>query len=213
MKNLINARKLKKFSACRKSHQEIPQQKIWKFLWHEESIESWIVCMVLATIIMLLFLKLLGVLLSTPLPLVIIESESMKHNVGFDKWWDFYGGWYEDKSINKEIFKNFLLSNGINKGDIALVIGKKEYNTGDVVVFSIAQQKKPIIHRLVAENPFSTKGDNNNYQLTFETNINKKQILGKAVARVPKLGYIKLLTIEALHMTAEAFSNLARLFS
>ncbi len=75
---------------------------------------------------------------------------------------------------------------------------------GDVILFE-AGQKSPVIHRIISirqENGkyvFSTYGDNNNAQLSFENNITEDEIIGKAVCRVvPYLGWAKLIFFEHL---------------
>jgi hypothetical protein len=42
----------------------------------------------------------------------------------------------------------------------------------------------------------STKGDNNQGQLSVEKNIINQQIVGRAVFRIPKLGWGKLIFVE-----------------
>ena len=92
-----------------------------------------------------------------------------------------------------------------------VLVGKDAENIeiGDVIVF-ISNRKDPIIHRVVKKIPnknmfyFQTKGDNNkdsikNSQLD-ETNINENNIIGKAVLRIPFLGYIKIGFVEILKL-------------
>jgi signal peptidase I len=78
------------------------------------------------------------------------------------------------------------------------VQGSSEYKKGDVIIFKVAVQKTPLIHRIIKiENGiFSTKGDANFGQLSAEKSINKEQIVGKAVARIPALGWAKLSVVE-----------------
>ena len=55
----------------------------------------------------------------------------------------------------------------------------------------------PIIHRVIqADGGITTKGDNNGGLLPQEQNIPEDAILGKAVFRVPAVGWIKLIFFE-----------------
>ena len=92
----------------------------------------------------------------------------------------------------------------MNKGDILFVIGAnpEKLEVGDVIIFN-AEQRNPIIHRIVeiknenGEKIFSTIGDNNNGQLSFEQNIKSNQIVGKPILKIaPYLGWIKLIFFE-----------------
>ena len=84
------------------------------------------------------------------------------------------------------------------------IVGTKpeKLEEGDIIIFN-ANQKNPIIHRIInikeenGEYIFSTIGDNNNGQLTFEKSISKDKIVGKASFRlVPYLGWVKLVFFE-----------------
>ena len=122
--------------------------------------------------------------------------------------------WYINNSINKEDFDGFPLKNGFNKGDIMVLKGKKPENIeiGDVVVFWSAK-KDPIIHRVVKKWQdnniyyFQTKGDNYktnpmSIKSAFldETKISEESIVGNAVLRIPLLGYVKILFVEAFNI-------------
>ena len=107
----------------------------------------------------------LAIALSTSVPIVAVESNSMVPT--------FY------------------------KGDILLIHGlpPKELKKGDIIVFTVAESSVPIVHRIVDINDdgtFQTKGDANNAQLRFETRIEAKQILGKEIAIIPIVGWIKI---------------------
>ena len=98
------------------------------------------------------------------------------------------------------------MKNGFKKGDIIIVWGRFTPKLGDIIIFkpgasSIAP--RPIIHRIIDINEdgtFQTKGDHNKEQLTTsnnfyktdETTITKEQIIGKAVIKIPYLGWIKI---------------------
>src|SRR3989338_4838970 len=154
-------------------------KKFWNFL-KEDTWQSWIASIILIIIfIKLIFFPALSLLTGSPLPLVVVESCSMYHESSFDKWWDKNNIVYESYNISEKDFKSFNFKNGLNKGDIIFVLGKKQYNIGDIIIFS-ATTAHPLIHRIVTDNPISTKGDHNINQISFERNIEKENILGKA---------------------------------
>lgn len=71
---------------------------------------------------------------------------------------------------------------------------------GDTIVFFSNRRAEPIIHRMIHTDgeSYRTKGDNNCAIATFEQNIPQDQVIGKAIARIPWLGYIKILFVELL---------------
>jgi len=168
-------------------------RKFWKFVWEDNSLLSWITAFALVFVfIFVIFFPILRLLLSTALPMVVIESGSMHHPYDFDQWYASCN-WYKEHSITEEQFRKWDFNGGLNKGDIMIVQGQKEYKPGEVIIFQTTTAK-PIIHRIVsAEDVFSTKGDNNCYQLPQELNISQGQIIGKAVARIPYLGWAKVI--------------------
>lgn len=170
-------------------------KKFWEFL-KKDTWPSWIVSIILIILfIKLIFFPLLSMITGTSLPLVVVESCSMYHESDFDEWWEKNKAWYEQKDIAKSDFESFPLKNGLNKGDIVFVLGKKNYEIGDVIIFN-APTKHPLIHRAVSVNPTSTKGDHNTAQLEIESNIPKESILGRATLKIPLLGWIKLVFFE-----------------
>jgi len=186
-------------------------RKTWHFIWEDNSIWSWIVNVILAfVLIKFIVYPGLGLLLSTSHPVVAVVSGSMEHNgMGFDKWWGENDVWYLENGIVNEEFRQFPLKNGFNKGDIMVLMGKDAGNVkvGDIIVFT-SNKKDPIIHRVVKKIKnngdfyFQTKGDNNKDSIKTsqldETNINEEIIIGKAVLRIPLLGYIKIGFVELL---------------
>jgi len=185
-------------------------KKTWHFIWEDNSIWSWIVNIILAfVLIKFIVYPGLGFLLTTSHPVVAVVSESMEHNMGFDEWWEKNNDWYVKNGISMGEFKKFSSKNGFNKGDIMILVGRgvENIDVGDVIVFR-SNGKDPIIHRVVKkmqdgnEIYFQTKGDNNkdyikNNRLD-ETNIREDIIIGKAVIRIPLLGYIKIWFVEIL---------------
>ena len=99
--------------------------------------------------------------------------------------------------------------NGFNKGDIMVIRGAKEYKLGDVIVFKVPFQSTPIIHRIIEIDGknFATKGDHNSYQLPYEKSIKEEQILGKAVARIPAAGWLKLGLVETFKKIFAVFEK------
>lgn len=142
-----------------------------------------------------------------------IYSSSQKKKIDFEEYWNLCGDWYENKNISKEEFSQFTLSNGFRKGDIIIVWGRFKPKIGDIIIFkpdknSIAP--RPIIHRIVKidNGIIQTKGDHNSEQLTAsnniyktdETHINENQIIGKAVFKIPYLGWFKIWVTDFFNM-------------
>lgn len=150
-------------------------KKIWNFLWHEDSVWSWIVSIILAFVLVkFIIYPLIGLVLGTGYPIVAVVSESMEHRAScpmgndcewpvmcgtrvdtegffqFGSYWEECGDWYEDNDITMENFQEFDFKNGFNKGDVIILVGKeaKDINIGDVVVFE-GGLNYPIIHRVV----------------------------------------------------------------
>lgn len=127
------------------------------------------------------------------------EYYSSKQDVDFDFYWQACGDWYEETSITKEEFSGYSFKNGFNTGDIIVLKGTppERIEKGDVIVF-YASKSYPIIHRVVEkryENDslfFTTKGDHNAKPGSDDTNIRSENIIGKAVFRIPYVGWIKI---------------------
>jgi len=136
------------------------------------------------------------------------EVYSINQRKDFNEFWDVCGDWYKNNTnITKDQFSDFKFSNGFSKGDLIILYGKKNINIGDVIVFKPNKESlapNPIIHRVVSLNSIQTKGDHNPGQLTKtnnayktdETNINKDQVIGTAVAKIPYVGWLKLGVVE-----------------
>ena len=184
-------------------------KKFWEWL-KKDSWGSWVVSLIIAFIIVkFIFFPLLSLALATKLPLVVVESSSMHHSgsffgntlalqKNFELWWEEKGSWYENREIKKQDAKNWAMKTGLEAGDIIVVSGwDKKLEMGDIIIFN-ADQKHPVIHRIIGitkindQLVYSTKGDNNPEQLLSEREIKEKAIVGKAVFRIPKLGWIKL---------------------
>ncbi|MEM1535664.1 MAG: signal peptidase I [Candidatus Pacearchaeota archaeon] len=180
--------------------------KFFRWLWKSNSLLSWVIWLVIIFIVIkFLVFPFLGLIFGTNMPLVVVEGNSMQHEGNFEKWFSLHGSWYEKNNITKqEILDYWPYLNGLNKGDIIVLKGSKEYKKGEIIVFRAEGKKTPIIHRIVSiknesnKTIYSTKGDRNDGQLLEEIAITKEQIVGKAIARVPALGWIKLFFVEIL---------------
>jgi hypothetical protein len=182
-------------------------KRSWDFLWNDESITGWLVSLVVIFIfIKFIFFPGISAALGTSLPLVVVESSSMSHNAfifgEFDSWFSENSGWYRTRGINRSSARLWDLKSGLEKGDIAVIVGYRDSDpkVGDVIVFN-AGATHPIIHRLVSievingEVRYFTKGDGNPDQLMLDKNISRSNIIGHAVIKIPKIGWIKLFVV------------------
>ncbi|MFH0711655.1 MAG: hypothetical protein V1889_00860 [archaeon] len=174
-------------------------KRIYKFL-KKDSWASLFVTLVLAIIVIkFLFFPTLSFLTGTPLPLVIVESCSMHHyENGFEKIFEA-SDVYADDGISLSDSGDWIFQDGFNKGDVIFVVGAGDIEIGDVIVFN-GGSTYPIIHRVVEVGDYyATKGDNyktNSNQLSSEKMIGGEQVVGKALFRVPFVGWIKLIFFE-----------------
>ncbi len=183
-------------------------KRVWHFIWEEDSWASWIVNVILAfVIIKFIIYPGLGFALGTGFPIVAVISSSMEHDGSFDSWWSQQAPWYEENDITKDDFTAFPFRNGFDKGDIMVLVGvePEKVARGQVIVFQSTIRPDPIIHRVVhirGEDSyrFQTKGDHNGQSYPFEQDIPEEVLLGKAVFRVPFLGYIKIWFVELLRL-------------
>jgi len=186
-------------------------KKLWHFIWYDDSILSWIVNLVLAFVLVkFVIYPGIGFILGTGFPIVAVVSGSMEHNdLGFDDWWEKNGKWYKNNNINKDNFESFDFVKGFNKGDIMLLKGTEPKNikVGDILVYETKSHRNPIIHRVVGvdvkENVyyFLTKGDNNHKE---DKPVAENQIknTGKAILRIPYLGWIKIWFVNIFNLNA-----------
>ncbi len=181
--------------------------KVWQFIWHDNSIWSWLVNVLLAyLLIRFIVYPGLGLAFGTKIPVVAVVSGSMEHDDGFDAWWQVQQKWYSDNNITLAAFEGFPLTNGFNKGDLMVLKGEQpqDLKIGDVIVFQSPIQSDPIIHRIVkiwqekGVYHFQTKGDHNSRSepSIYETDITPDKILGTAFFRVPLLGWVKIGFVE-----------------
>lgn len=190
--------------------------KIWFLLWKDDSLKGWFFSIIfLFVLIKFIFFPILSLVTGTSLPLAIVESCSMYHDgnifSNYDSWWEKHESKYLDLNITKEDFDDFRFTKGFNKGDILFIIDAdpEKLEIGDIIIFD-SGQKNPIIHRIInIENQegkyvFSTIGDNNNGQLSFEKTISEDQLIGKALFKVvPYAGWGKLIFFEGSRPESE----------
>jgi signal peptidase I len=185
-------------------------KKFWWIVWKDDSFKGWLISLVFVFIVIkFIFFPFLSLATGTSLPLAIVESCSMYHQGdifgNFDEWYERHESKYSEFEINKNEFEDFSMKKGFNKGDILFIIGKKpeKIEMGDVIIFH-GGERNPVIHRVVnieinsdGKIIFSTIGDNNNGQLSFEKSISEDQIVGKASFRIaPLIGWAKLIFFE-----------------
>ena len=200
-------------------------KKVWYFLWEEESVWSWIANVILAfVIIKFLLYPGLGFVLGTPAPIVAVVSGSMEHEGNFDQFWseqmccnaactkqEVQGQYYENINITRAQFRDFVFVNGFNKGDIMVLYSPKKAEAGDVIVYLAPNRPDPIIHRVIkigeddGRKLFWTKGDHNCDVGMFENHIPDERVIGKAVWRVPFLGWVKIIAVELLRLVTGGF--------
>ena len=151
----------------------------------------------------------LGFFFGTQFPVVAVVSNSMEHHGSFYEWWNSQEDFYLEHNITDIDFREFAFTHGFNKGDIMVLIGTASHkiNVGDVIVYH-AKKPYPIIHRVISirdtggELYFETKGDNNKFQIKGfdldEKNVSSESYIGRAVFRIPFLGYIKIWFVEVM---------------
>lgn len=185
-------------------------KQFWNLVWKDESWKGWIFSLIFIFILVkFIFFPLLNLITGTALPLVVVESCSMYHHgnllTNFDTWWESSDDKYQEFAIAKENFSSYSLKNGFNQGDIIISFGVNPENlkVGDIIIFNAAQTH-PIIHRIVEikeqneKRIFSTIGDNNRGQLAVEKSVQEEQIIGRAIAKLSYIGWIKLFPINLL---------------
>jgi signal peptidase I len=133
------------------------------------------------------------------------------------KWDKFTEGWFGTLVY---LFLGFVIAYGVNitlglmlgtetpvvavfsnsmvptfyRGDMIIVIGRENFEVGDVIVFN-ANKSYPIIHRVYEKNNYiTTKGDNNSGPDGWK--LTNGDIYGKAVIKIPMLGWVKIKFVE-----------------
>ena len=199
-------------------------KKAWHFFWHDDSVSSWIANIIVAfLIIRYIVYPLLGAILGTGYPIVAVVSGSMEHGLyngilcgkalpdlkeSFQNYWGVCGSWYQANNISAQEFQHFPFKDGFNKGDVIILWRADPQNikVGNILVFQ-GNRPQPIIHRVVRswqeETHFfvQTKGDHNSNSIqgpAGETKIGQERMLGKGVIRIPYLGWVKILFVDAV---------------
>ena len=190
--------------------------KFLDIVWRDDSFKGWLISIIfIFLVIKFLFFPFLSLVTGTQLPLAIVESCSMHHDGNlfsdYDDWWKNQESKYSNFNLNKDDFEDFRFKKGFTKGDILFIVGANtdKLELGDIVIFDTGHGT-PVIHRIVniyeknGEKFFSTMGDNNNGQLSFEKEISEDKIIGKAGLRIfPYLGWIKLIFYENSRSSSE----------
>jgi len=177
-------------------------KKTWDFL-KSDSWSALLVDFIIAfVIIKFIFFPLLSLATGAALPLVIVESCSMYHSQSFQQI--LSDPIYSNYNIGFNDAQKWNFKNGINKGDIIFVISPKNLKAGDVIIFEAGTQN-PIIHRIIKidNGIITTKGDHNAGLLEVEKNIRQENVYGKAVFRIPYLGWIKLVFFDIFKAPGE----------
>jgi hypothetical protein len=187
-------------------------KKFWYFIWEEDSLLSWLANIALAfVLIKFIVYPAIGLVLATTHPVVAVMSSSMEHGGNFENWWDYDDAicgerlackqkdFYGLYNISMAEFGGFRFVNGFNTGDIMVITGAKaeKIKIGDVIVYW-GDEPVPIIHRVIeisnesGQLYFRTKGDNNPTLNYNEYKIDSRLVIGKAVLRIPYLGWVKI---------------------
>ncbi len=187
--------------------------KIWYFIWEDDSLASWLVNILLAFLLVkFIIYPGLGLIFGTNYPVVAVVSGSMSHdNLVFDDWWEGSKHWYDDHGISHQQFKEFPFKDGFYKGDIMVLFGSEpeDIKIGQVIVYESHPDYPPIIHRVVSKIEeegkiyFITKGDHNLRE--DERRVPSNKLLGKAVLRIPYLGWVKIIFTSIVQFLLKLF--------
>jgi hypothetical protein len=132
---------VKAYNYVRHTHKKVKRMKHVYFPGISGEIVSFLIALLLAW----LFIQGLGWALGTASPLVVVESESMIHQEGWQ-------GWHFNNNLNPDTYG---FQGGMNIGDIILVKGDNtdDITIGDIVVYTkygpTSIGGEPIIHRIV----------------------------------------------------------------
>lgn len=164
-----------------------------------EELKDWILWLGTAAVVALVLGNGLRLALGNSTPLVAVMSGSMVH----DETAEFtYYQFMQARNFTLDGLSKFPIPGGFNKGDVLLVVKAKpeELKVGDVIVFRVSGQKYPIIHRIIEigeeGGSYLTKGDHNPAPDGRWPLVTYGQIEGKAVFKVPAIGFIKVIPLE-----------------
>lgn len=172
-------------------------KKIWHFLWEEESIASYVVFIIIAFVGLRFILFPAVLLVSGYSDIAAVVSGSMEHNALTDH--TFYD-WLEFNGFNKSEANDWPFHNGLNVGDVIAVkkVPPDNIHVGDIILFY--SNRGQIIHRVMYVKQdingnyfYTTKGDANPTIMSIEKDIPYNEVKGKLVAKVPYLGWPKVI--------------------
>lgn len=173
----------------------------------EESVEGYILFLIFAIVLFKWIIPFFSkILLGTDMPIYVIVTPSMEHK-DLERINQTFYRYFKERNISIE---EFPFKNGLNKGDVVLVVGKnpKQIKVGDVVVFVPRGSKSVLLHRVVEKECntkcfFTMKGDNNpfslNYSFLSEVDVPEENIKGIVVFRIPYIGYPKVILVELFY--------------
>lgn len=148
------------------------------------------------------------------IPTICGKSFTDEQRVSLEEYYSICGDWYTSKNITLTDFESFHFKNGINTGDVIVLrhSGANNIEIGDVIVFIQEQNpiQEPIIHRVVnileedGKRIFQTKGDHNQDMINVSTQskylneyyIPEDEVVGKALIKIPFIGYVKIWAYE-----------------
>ena len=184
-------------------------KRAWHFLWHDESLLSYVVLLFLSILLVVYIIyPLLGLFMNTSLPVVAIVSGSMEHGVSadgnicgntpqrdysgrmnLDDWWNYCGNYYEEEFlISKDDFLGFPYSGGMYIGDVVFLRGVdgEDIEVGDVLIFEPGNRNwyeahGPVIHRVVEINE-----EGGEYYFTTKGDANEGVEIGDFERDIPE---------------------------
>lgn len=191
-------------------------KRAWNYVWHGESTWSLLLSILLVFVIVrFIVYPAAGFILGTQFPVVAVVSGSMEHQgLNTEQWWSSsccrdqactttstQAALYDGYNIIMQDIASYRFPNGFNKGDIMILSNAHDARVGDTLVFFSSRRAEPIIHRIIRidnTGSYRTKGDNNCAIADFEEYIPQENVVGKAIARIPWLGYIKIWFVKLL---------------
>jgi len=174
-------------------------KRFFKKIFLEEEKSDW-----LFIIILILFYIVMQ--LTFPYFLSVVMSTSMQHE-------SFSCEKYLKYNITCEDIASWPYQNGINQGDVVIIIPVNPYKdikVGDVILYR-GLDGKDILHRVIKIVNESNKlyfvvmGDNNPGPIPFqkEDKMEPERIIGKAIIRIPYLGIPKVLLVKFINYTTK----------
>lgn len=164
-------------------------RRIYKFLWKEDSLQSYL-AFIIISYLLLKFIVYPGFLwVMGWKDIVAVLTSSMVHTGNINQT---HYNWLKQRNID---YQDFPFPNGLYPGDAVVVVDSNDYEVGEVIVYVPQGYTQSIIHRIVYKQDYNgteyyiTKGDANSGIGSFEINLTKDQIIGKAIFSIPLIGY------------------------